>query len=441
MNSGTHFVLRAKAATYGCAILALLFSLPGGMHAQYAPVPTSFQPIYTELNNYLFNFNATLPPGSNPAYPTAMTLALKAADANNGVGLLNNLSGTQLVPWDGIQLQLNALKASGAQAIMVEVGFPMLYAPFLNSQNPAYQQQFTALYQAVAIAIRQAGLKLIVENDSLMVNDVAANWDVAPFFATLNWTEYQAARAQTALTIAQVMQPDYLVVLQEPQTEAANSGQSSVNTVTGSVSMLTEILASVQQAGVPGMKVGAGTGASQVNPVALDFIEAYVALPLDYIDIHIYPINDNFLPIALQMASTAAAANLPVAMSECWMWKVLDTELSVLNPDQIRARDPFSFWAPLDAYFVQTMQNLANATQMMYLDFFGSEYFFAYQTYGPATEGLSPAEILSQENQLVQASNTNGQGDTTTGLSFYNSIVVPSDKTAPTAPTGLAGVS
>jgi fibronectin type 3 domain-containing protein len=442
MNSGTHFVLRAKAATYGCAILALLFSLPGGMHAQYAPVPTSFQPIYTELNNYLFNFNATLPPGSNPAYPTAMTLALKAADANNGVGLLNNLSGTQLVPWDGIQLQLNALKASGAQAIMVEVGFPMLYAPFLNGQNSQYQQEFTSLYQAVAAAIRQAGLKLVVENDSLMVNDVAANWDVAPFFATLNWTEYQAARAQTALTIAQVMQPDYLVVLQEPQTEAANSGQSSVNTVTGSVSMLTEILASVQQAGVPGMKVGAGTGASQVNPNAMEFIPAYVAVPLlDYIDIHIYPINDAFLPTALQMASTAAAANLPVAMSECWMWKVLDTELNILSPDEIRGRDPFSFWAPLDAYFVQTMQSLANTTQMMYQDFFGSEYFFVYQTYGPTTENLTPSAILSQENQLVQADNTNAQGDTTTGMAFYNSIVVPPDTTPPSTPTALAGVS
>jgi hypothetical protein len=111
-------------------------------------------------------------------------------------------------------------------------------------------------YQAVAAAIRQAGLKLIVENDSLMVNDVAANWDVAPFYAALNWTEYQAARAQTALTIAQVMQPDYLVALQEPQTEAANSGQVNVNTVSGSVSMLTGILASVQQSGVTGMKVG-----------------------------------------------------------------------------------------------------------------------------------------------------------------------------------------
>jgi fibronectin type 3 domain-containing protein len=346
-----------------------------------------------------------------------------------------------LVPWGGIQLQLNALKATGVQAIMVEVGFPMLYEPFLATQNAAYQQQFTALYQAVAIAVRQAGLKLVVENDSLMVNDVAANWDVAPFYATLNWTEYQAARAQTALTIAQVMQPDYLVVLQEPQTEAGNSGQVNVNTVSGSVSLLTQLLASVQQSGVPGMKVGAGTGASQVNPNAMEFIPAYVALPLDFIDIHIYPINEQFLPTAQQMANTAAAANLPVSMSECWMWKVLDTELNVLSPDEIRARDPFSFWAPLDAYFLQTMQSLANNTQMLFLDVFGSQYFFAYQTYGPATENLTPSEILSQQNQLVQAANTNGQGDTTTGTSFYNSIIVPADTAPPTAPTGLAGVS
>jgi fibronectin type 3 domain-containing protein len=374
-----------------------------------------------------------------------MTGALKAADANDGLGLLTNLGGTQsqpaLVSYGGIQLQINALKASGAQAIMVEVGFPMLYEPYMVTQGSTYQQQFMNLYSAVANAIRQGGMKVVVENDSLMVNDVAANWDVAPFYATLNWTEYQAARAQTALTIAQVMTPDYLVLLQEPQTEASNSGQANVNTVSGSVSMLTQLLASVQQSGVPGMKVGAGTGSSQVNPDAMEFIPAYVTLPLDYIDIHIYPINEQFLPTALQMASTAAAANLPVAMSECWMWKVLDTELNVLSPDVIRARDPFSFWAPLDAYFVQTMQSMANYTQMLYQDFFGSQYFFAYQAYGPLTENLTPAEILGQQNQLVQAANTNGAGDDSTGMSFYNSIVVPPDTTLPTAPTGLAGVS
>src|ERR1700691_2283337 len=127
MRPGSNVFTLTKSAFYCCAIVALSFSLPCGMHAQNPPVPASFQPIYTELDNYLTNFNATLPPGSVPAYPTLMTGALKAADANDGPGLLTNLGGTPtqpaLLPYGGIQLQINALKASGAQAIMVEVGF------------------------------------------------------------------------------------------------------------------------------------------------------------------------------------------------------------------------------------------------------------------------------------------------------------------------------
>jgi len=63
---------------------------------------------------------------------------------------------------------------------------------------------------------------------------VAAKWDVAPFYATLNWTQYQAARAQTAVTIAELMQLDYMVLLQESATEAGESRQSEANTTSGS---------------------------------------------------------------------------------------------------------------------------------------------------------------------------------------------------------------
>ena len=92
-------------------------------------------------------------------------------------------------------------------------------------------------YTAVA-KIHAAGLKLIVENDTLLVGDDLAGWDVAPFYATLNWTQYQQARAAMAVTVAQVMQPDYLVVIEEPDTEAANTRQTNVNTSSGDTAML-----------------------------------------------------------------------------------------------------------------------------------------------------------------------------------------------------------
>ena len=128
-----------------------------------------------------------------------------------------------------------------------------------------------------------------------------SGWNVAPFYATLDWAEYQQARAQTAAVIAQTMQPDYMVVLEEPDTEAANSGQTNVNTPSGATAMLSQILTSVQQAGVPKTKLGAGVG-TWLNGY-LGFIQGFVALPVDFIDMHIYPVNDSFLPNALQIAA------------------------------------------------------------------------------------------------------------------------------------------
>ncbi len=410
--------------------------LPPGMRAQ-APVPTTFQDLYTELDNYLVNFNATLTPPNGPAYPTLMTGSLKSANGNIGPQLLNALSGNTLLPTSGVQLQINELKAMGAQAVMVEMGFPVLYDPFLTSVSQS-TASFTAYYQAVATAVRAAGMKLIIENDTLLTNDVQSGWDVAPFYATLNWTQYQQARAQMAVTIAQTIQPDYLVLLEEPTTEANDSLQTNANTPSGSYSLLSTMLTAVQAANVPGVKYGAGTGTAQVN--ALSYIQQYVTLPVDFIDMHIYPINDSYLPIALQIASTAAAAGKPVSMTECWMWKIRDTEINVLTNDEVRARDPFSFWAPLDALFIQTMQNLANTTQMLFLDPFGEEYYYAYLNYDDTTDNLTPSQILAEENTAVQFANQTGEF-TSTGLSYYSSMVVPADTIAPAAPTNVTGSS
>ena len=392
-------------------------------------MPPTFQAIYTSLDTYLTNFNATLGPPTGKQ--VQFTGNLVNANANAGPQL-GNSAGSPAV-W----LQLQELKSMGVRAIMVEVGFPMLYEPFLTSQGQSYSQYVT-FYQQVAANVRAAGLKLIVENDTLLSSDVQAGWNTAPFYATLNWTEYQEARAQTASTIAQTMQPDYLVVLEEPDTEANNTGQTNVNTPSGATAMLSGILTSVHQSGVPNMQVGAGVGTWLKG--YLGFIQDFVALSVDFIDMHIYPINDSMLPNALQIAATAAAAGKPVAMTECWVWKISDSELNVLTPDQVRARDPFSFWAPLDAYFIQTMQNLANSTGMLFVNPFGSQYFAAYLPYDSSTENLTPSQILSQENS--QAAQNMGQAMyTSTATSYYASLVSPPDKTPPSVPTGLTGAS
>src|SRR5580700_6331351 len=294
----------SKSALCLLGVLTLSLAFPHSVKAQAPPVPSTFQDLYTELDNYLVNFNAALPAGSSPAYPTLMTGSLKASNSNAGPALLGGWNSQTGQLQSEVQLQLNALQAMGMQAIMVQVGFPVLNSAFLTGQGQSFDD-FVAYYQGIAQAVHAAGMKLVVENDTLLGNSVSGSWDVAPFYQTLNWTQYQQARAQMALLIAQKMQPDYLVLMEEPDLETANSGQTNLNTPSYATSMLSLMLTTVQQAAIPNVKLGAGVGSWQQS--GLEYIQAYVTLPVDFIDMHIYPVNDAYLQNALQIASTAAA--------------------------------------------------------------------------------------------------------------------------------------
>jgi chitodextrinase len=395
------------------------------------PVPSVFQALYTSLDNYLVNFNTTLNSEWNGVkYPVLFTASLYDANANSGPEMINSASVA------AIQAQLQELKAMGVQGVTVEIGFPMLYEPFFSSQTQ--YQQFVTFYQNLAASVKALGLKLIVENECLLNDPVTDAWDVASFYASLNWTQYQAARAETAVTIAQTMHPDYMVVLEEPDTEATMTGQTEIDTPSGAAGMLSGMLSALKTANVSGIQFGAGVGTWLAN--YQEFIQDFLALPVNFIDMHVLTVNENFLPNALSIANMAATAGKPVTMAQTWLHKEADDELNVLTNDQILARNPFSFWAPLDAYFLQTMQNMAYYTHMAFMDVFESEYFWAYLPFDPVTMVLDPSAILSQESQQ-SGDNMLAASFTSTAMSYYTSILPAPDTAPPSIPGGLTGAS
>ena len=426
------------------------------------PVPAGYcSSIYTELSADLLAFNAILaiPPTTwkpIPGGPTLYAGNLQWANGNTGPSMSNpNYLQTTIQP------QLQELKALGVQAILVPVLFPILYEPFYGSQT-AYQPYLT-LYTGIAQAVRAAGLKLIVDNEILFSNDIAAGWtNMNAFYGPLTWTEYTAARAQMAATIEQYMQPDYLMLANEPDTEAAQTGQQSLKNPADAAQMVQAEITAVQNylqtATVsPIPKLGAGFGSWMAvagSSSLVDYIDAYTALPLDYIDFHMLPIGtvnrSNFLEDTLTIASMAAAAGKPVAISQAWMLKETAAEVSSLSVDVVRARAPFSFWAPLDDYFLQTAENLANYTNLLYLAPYNSTYLAAYQTYGGTaanggdanctctTASCSDYDIMQTENSLAGAADQ--QSVYTAGaVSYYNQVVTKPDTTPPTAPANLTG--
>ncbi|HLY20495.1 MAG TPA: hypothetical protein VKR61_24880, partial [Bryobacteraceae bacterium] len=123
-----------RCASALVAVSAVLALFPSGMRAQAPPVPVDFQDLYTQLNTYLVNFNATLNVDSGSRYAGLPAVDLKAANANAGPQLINTAG------YGAVKLQVQAIKAMGAKAVVLELGFPMLYEPFLTSQGQSYAQ-------------------------------------------------------------------------------------------------------------------------------------------------------------------------------------------------------------------------------------------------------------------------------------------------------------
>jgi len=414
--------------------------------AQGLPIPPVFQDLYNTLDHDLGDFNNALNGLWNGSkYPVLYAGELSNANSNNA----NLLTSSALL---SVQNQLSMLKALGVQAVAVEVSFPMLYEPFFSSQTE--YEQYVSYYSQVATLVKQQGFKLIVESQSMIPGGNLGSGfgtQLATFYPTLNWTQYQAARAQTAQVVAQTMQPDYFVLQEEPDTEATQTGQTNVDTVSGATSMLDQTAASVLLAGVPDMKIGAGVGTWLTG--FQGFIDSYtdqqcsstqpcVTVPLDFLDMHIFPINelglptnDNFWQNALTIVSVAQAAGKPVTLSQTWLRKVRNSEWGVLSGNTQESREVFSFWEPEDEAFLQTIVNLANYSQMIFMNPWDSAEFSTYLTYSLVST-LSPGQLYSEEGSAASTALLQGLFSPT-GLSYYNSIVSPPNTTPPSTPGNL----
>ena len=249
-TSKRSFLLLTRVTFYLLPALLVLVSLPCSANVPTPPAPPPppagyCQTINTELTDDLNAFNATVSSLWNgTTYPTLYAGNLPSANGNVGPGLTNSTQMTAVLN------QLQVLQAMGHKAVMIQVGFPVLYEPFYGSQ--AAYQPYANFYTQLAQTIRAMGMKIIVENDVLLSSDIQAGWtNTAAFYATLNWTEYQAARAQMAATVAQVIQPDYLVLGEEPDSESFQAAQPNVNIPGDAAAMIAGEIAAVQALNLP----------------------------------------------------------------------------------------------------------------------------------------------------------------------------------------------
>ncbi len=421
--------MRILVAALGCT-LGALFTLS----AQTPPaVPAQYQDVYDTVSTDINNFQE-LVSGSwdGSTYPVAYSTQLQSADSD----LTYNLLVPEYYQYTVLS-ELNDLQAMGVEAVTFHLNFPALYQPYYS--NPAEYQNYLNFYTQLVNEIHGRGLKVIIENTNAVAYPGNNGASFGPYYQSLDWPTYQSQRAQLAASIAQLLQPDYLVVVTEPDTEATATGQVNAGTVSGSTQMVQGIVAAVQNAGAPNVQVGAGCGTW--NPSFLQFEQSFAGLPLQFIDMHIYPVNGNFLPNALTAVSQIAAAGKQITISEMWSNKEEDSEVGVLSYTDVFARNAFSFWYPLDISFLQTMSNFANAGQFTFVSPFWSQNFAAYldfNTYG----ALPDATVISDEGAAANLAHGGGVYSST-GLAYETLVINFQDTTPPQvpAPPALLGAS
>ena len=456
-------------------VVWLIAILSGGAEISWSQtVPAPYTDLYTQLSGDLTNFTARINGVWNGSTsPVIYAGQLTDANANNGPQLL------QPSAMSAIQTELLVLKAIGVKAVSVEVSFPMLYEPFVDSVQSGYQAQFVTFYSNVAAAVRAQGFKLIVESQSLDHGSTSLNSNsfvtaLPSFYSALTLPQYIAARAATAAVVARAMQPDYFVLQEEPDTEQQNSGLP-LGQVANSTAMLNATHAAVAGL-VPGMKVGAGFGswlgqfqlfANSLTRTGCGTGQPCVTTPLDFLDMHLFPIiqdaidcspgvncppgSTNFQANTMAIIATANATGTHMTMSQGWLRKVRDSEWTILSNggSTEETREAYSFWAPLDQSFLQIMYDLANYQGMYWVAPFNTQNYSAYITWSPiyaiagdCGSGPSPCGSLSPPQvfadvQLAAAAEIPQASYTSTARAWHNLIVSPADTIAPSQPTSL----
>jgi hypothetical protein len=369
------FVFRLIGVTLVIAACGCGRSVPGvAIDPVPAKVPEAYRVIYRELESELSQLNPILAaPWGRKTGPTAFGVELLVANRNRGEGLLNE----QVL--QAAALTLDRLKQIGVKSVSLSIPYPILTRSF--PETPAYRE----FYRQVAAEVRQRGLLLVVEMGTMFRAP-----EVSPLPVDdkgLTREHFNAGLREMAAAVLADIHPDYLTVLSEPDTQARNTGLAF------SASQFAATVKSAVTGLDPGSTwLGAGAG----TWLALDYFKALADIPeLNYLDLHIYPIQLGFASARVLKATEAARARgKGISIGDAWLSKITGRELGRINPVEAFARDAYSFWQPLDERFVATVVNLAHAIQAEFCSFSGMDFLYAYVDYTPETSRLAPAQLM-----------------------------------------------
>lgn len=390
-------------------LMVLLFAASGALaQATGNPVPNDVPSDYTSLYQ-LVQSNiaafAAMIPAQSKSQPTSTLMSGDLITANGNAGLMALSAAKQ----QSMMIELARLKSLGLTAVTVTMGLPLMNEDFYTFNDPVNgEQEFQSMvtvYQNLQKTIHQNGMKMIVESADLFPGYFSANsgFNLSGYYASLNDADFVAARVKNVLTIAQQIGPDYINLNSEPDTDSQLSGRPNLyGTPQAYATMNQTIITQVRAQGVT-IPIGAGVGTWLDGQAgAQSWVQALLGIDIDYLDLHVFATNYNFLPNAITYADMALQAGKKVAISECWSFKETDQEFSgttVATEESVYARDTFSFWAPVDTAFIEAFVNFANWKGLIYVSPFWTKYYWAYLNYN---QEQSVGAALSMDNSSAE---------------------------------------
>jgi uncharacterized protein (TIGR03437 family) len=400
-------------------LLISLTACAGIAAAQTPTVPAEYQGLYNELQAKLNAFDSAVSAQWNGTqYSTLFSGELLTVNSNRGLQLLGSNVRT------GYLTELAALKKVGAQAVVVKMGYPLLYEPFMQfNGTPDDYSKIVAFFQQVVKDVHDAGMKVIVESDTLFPGfySSGSGMNLAGYYKSIDYQQFLDGEATVAQTIVEQIGPDYVDVGSEPDTMAKLTGFTELLNPTNWAAAVNAFMSKIPPSA--NVKVGAGIG-TWLGKNGSEFVQQLLDnTNVDYIDLHIYPLNTppgSGKPIwqnALDLVNLVESQGRDVAFSEAWLLKTSDADFQEANAGSdptAFSRDAYSFWQPLDQQFLNIMFKLANSRQFLYFSPFWTGYYWSYVDYDQV-QGQTPEQLtLTSElasAQALQAGQTSSTGN------------------------------
>jgi len=374
-----------------------------GVRQTSTQVPAEYQKLYSNLKTSLDSFNSQLDTlSAGTIYPVTYGAELLPANSNRGEALLspNTLQS--------VRLYLDRFQELGIEGVTFPVGYP-LYTPSF----PRYQE-YVQFYKQVVQEIRSRGMTIDIESSVLFTNSAFSTLTFN--YGAQSFQDFENQRKQMIATLIQDLQPDYLNLGAEPDTQFKLTGYTEFNSPDQYTAYINYLLNGLDRGRT---KVGAGIGTwgniQYAQSLAAD-------TSLDFIAMHVYPVVGNAMPLILTIADIAHQHGKGVTLDEAWLYKVdtLQSTSIAANVDIFR-RDLFSFWAPLDQEFLATIVRAARLANIAYISPFWSMLFFSYVDYDSTTAALSYADLGAMVNKAAAQNIVNDQFSSTG--SYYQQLV------------------